>query len=470
MADILLEECKKYSYWEEALHTGAIIKEIPQGILNKISNPEYRAEEIFEKAVLEQYTIGIPDVQQIPKDKPGEFREVFINSGQDRIFLSVITNALFTITLKAGGWVSPHCLSYQKGIGTGKIVVKVSKWIIHDSKKIFRRKRFEELNRKQRRQIKKGRKIGAKADLSKYFDSVPIEFIDTIFDRFEREFGKSCIITILRKYYHQDTCYIDGKLVHRYQSLKQGCAVASWLADVLLYDMDEEMNKICNGQYVRYSDDILFVCKNHEYALGYLKARLMSFGLTLNPKKVESVYENGWITFLGFSIKGSKITISRKRLEKLREQIKEVTLKKKISMKGAVNAVNRILYIGNGEYSWATSILPIVNCEEDLITINKFLMDCIKSCKTNHKDIAGIGYEPYDEGVVIYRPNSNKTFELKDGKKIRNRYGNSNYNKKKVKHIENYYSPLCMQKNLKTHPELYKAIVREMEVNAGIAA
>ena len=42
----------------------------------------------------------------------------------------------------------------------------------------------------------------------------------------------------------------------QYQSLKQGCAVASWLADVLLYDLDRELSQM-NGYYVRYSDDML---------------------------------------------------------------------------------------------------------------------------------------------------------------------------------------------------------------------
>ena len=447
MTDTLLHECMKRKYWEEALHSG-VTKEIPKGILNNLSNPEYRAK-LFESILKEEYTIAPPKTQKIPKDKPGEFRTVYINNGVDRILLRVVTNALFNLTPH---WISKHCTSYQKGIGTGKVIQRVSKWIVNGQN--------GRLNHK----------VGCKADLSKYFDSVPIEQIDKIFNRFEGEFGKSCIITLLKKYYYQDTCWVEKELITYYQSLKQGCAVASWLADVLLYDLDEEMNRICNGQYVRYSDDMLFICDNYEFAEQYLRARLMSYGLTLNPKKVDSVYDNEWVTFLGFSIKGEKISLSKNRLNKLKKEIKKVTLKKKIFMKGAVNAVNRIIYIGNGEYSWATSILPIVNCEEDLKRINEFIMDCIKSCKTNHKDIAGIGYEPYDEGVVIYRPNSNRTFELKDGKKIRNRYGNSHYNKKKVKHIENYYSPLCMQKNLKTHPELYKAIVREMEVNAGIAA
>ena len=48
------------------------------------------------------------------------------------------------------------------------------------------------------------------------------------------------IIAILRKYYHTDLCFDpDGNLIKHYQSLKQGCAVASWLADVQNVELQE---------------------------------------------------------------------------------------------------------------------------------------------------------------------------------------------------------------------------------------
>ena len=118
------------------------------------------------------------------------------------------------------------CKSYQKGIGCGKVVQEISHKLKPNP--------YQNPNGI----------LGFKADLSKYFDSVPIEFIDDAFDQVERKIGKSKVITVLRKYYHTDLCFDpDGNLIEHYQSLKQGCAVASFLADVMLFHIDFELYK-----------------------------------------------------------------------------------------------------------------------------------------------------------------------------------------------------------------------------------
>ena len=78
--------------------------------------------------------------------------------------------------------------------------------------------------------------------MSKYFDSVPIEYVDWAFDKVEEKHGKSALIDIIRDYYHTDLYFDeDNELGEKYQSLKQGCSVAAWLADVILYHIDEKL-------------------------------------------------------------------------------------------------------------------------------------------------------------------------------------------------------------------------------------
>lgn len=62
------------------------------------------------------------------------------------------------------------CKSYQTGIGCGKVVTEVS-----------------------HRMTETGNSgcLGWKSDLSKYFDSVPIRFIDEAFDKVEAKHGQS---------------------------------------------------------------------------------------------------------------------------------------------------------------------------------------------------------------------------------------------------------------------------------------
>ena len=52
---------------------------------------------------------------------------------------------------------------------------------------------------------------------------------DKLKDLIEKKVGKSKIIDIVRKYYHTDLYFdTEGNLCERFQSLKQGCALASF--------------------------------------------------------------------------------------------------------------------------------------------------------------------------------------------------------------------------------------------------
>ena len=78
---------------------------------------------------------------------------------------------------------------------------------------------------------------------------------------------------------------VDGNLVEHYGSLKQGCAVASFLANYVLRDIDAKLSKL-DILYCRYSDDILMVGDDADKALRLLSEMLAVKGLKLNPKKL----------------------------------------------------------------------------------------------------------------------------------------------------------------------------------------
>lgn len=421
MADILFDEFINPERWQREIEI-ARLKGIPEPLLRKLVDPRYRAYiciQIHEG----NYTISPPRQQLIPKDN-GKFRTVYINEDLDRIVLSLINNIMMDL---CSDWIHPSCMSYQKGIGTGKAVKRVSRWIVNGN----------------------DNHVGYKTDLSKYFDSVPIRLIDEIFDKLERQLGKSCIIDLLRKYYHSDWCFeLEGNLIQHYQSLKQGCATASFLANVLLEDVDEKMTELCKGQYIRYSDDMLFICEDPDLRLGQLRTMLLDKGLILNPDKVEPVYKDRWVKFLGFSIKGDLITLSKNRLKNFQKEIEKRTIdNRNATLKSARNAVNHYLYKGYGKegYCWATSILPVINSGRDINELNKFIMDCLKAVETGNKDIGGLGYEHHSSGVIT-----------------RGKGRNVAANRKKVDKIEGYYTVRCMWKNLNTCRAVYDAVVRQM--------
>lgn len=420
MRDYLLEDFFESERWENAINTG-IIKGIDKGELRRLCSPEYRMM-LLNAIVSDNYEIAPPHQALIPKDN-GDFRTVYVNEGMDRIFLSIVNDMLLD---KCHENIHENCKSYQKGIGCGKIVQNVTRNI-------------EYINQND---------IGFKADLSKYFDSVPIQYIDCEFDKIERQKGKSKIIDVVRKYYHSDLCFEpDGNLIYKYQSLKQGCAVASYLADVVLYNIDEKLSKL-GGYYVRYSDDILYIGKNYEKAMKILKSELNKMNLNLNPKKVEYLQKDRWFKFLGFMIKGNLISLSKSRVKDFQKEIEKRSIKQKNTSKvQALNSINQYLYKGDGRYSWATSVLPIINCQKDIDTLNVFVMDCIRAVETKKTKLGGLG-------CVIDR--DDHTILRGTGRNVRaNRL-------KTEKKIQGYNTLRCMQNALLYSRPLYDTLVREM--------
>ena len=420
MNDILLKKFFEKERWEKALETG-VDKNMDKGELRKLCTPEVRVA-LYNAIVTDNYEIAPPHQAAIPKDN-GDMRIVYVNENVDRIFLSIVNNLFFEMFPE---FVHHSCKSYQTGIGCGKIVQEVSRQIIDTKRK----------------------EVGFKADLTKYFDSVPLRCIDEIFDRMEQKIGKSKIIDIVRKYYHTDLCFdVDGNIIEHYQSLKQGCSVASFLADAVLYKVDFILSSM-PGYYVRYSDDLLVISDNWEQSFFTLRSMLADLELTLNPKKVETLTNDKWFKFLGFNIKGSQITLSKTRVKSFQKEIEARTIKQRnISAKRALNQVNNYLYKGDGTYSWATSVLPIINVDKDIDVLNTFVMDCIRACATNKKKIGGLGSVNDKEDYTILRGT---------GKNVAaNRL-------KTEKEIDGYLSIRCMQNALLTRRAVFETLVRSM--------
>lgn len=417
--DILLSEFIKEERWQKAIESG-VDKGIDKKVLRQLCLADNRLK-LMAYIQAGAYEIAPPHIAQIPKDTPGEFRTVYINEDIDRVILSIINDMLFDM---CKGWIHPNCKSYQKGIGCAKIVTEITNKIVENPNEI----------------------VGFKNDLSKYFDNVAIQFIDAVFDKLEMKFGKSAIIDLLRKYYHQDIYFeLDGSMAMKYQSLKQGCATASWLADVLLYSMDEEMSSL-GGYYVRYSDDILYLGENYLEAKEVMTRHLYSMGLTSNPKKFQLLSKNEWFKFLGYNLRGNQRTLSAGRVKKFQKEIEARTIKDRhAGISKAVNQVNRYLYKGN--YPWATAVLATINVQKDIDTLNEFVLDCIRACATKKTKVGGLGVEITHDDYTILRG---------VGRNVKANRA------KTPKEIDGYKSLNCMRNNLLICRPVYETIVRQM--------
>lgn len=420
MTDKILQQFFDIDRWTKAIEKG-VFKDIRKDQLIRLTDEHTRVA-IADAMLRGKYEISPPHTAQIPKDN-GEFRTVYVNEPIDRVILSIANDLLFDLMPEM---LHKACKSYQTGIGCGKVVKEVSHKIVDAANNGC---------------------LGWKSDLSKYFDSVTLRYIDEAFDKVETKHGHSAVIDVLRKYYHSDLYFDENNnLQRKYQSLKQGCAVASWLADVLLYDLDEELSRL-NGYYVRYSDDMLFIGKDYEKAMSVLQQRLGEMSMTLNPKKVEYLSSDKWFKFLGFSIKGDSISLSSSRIKTFQKEIESRTIRKpNTTVSKAINSVNRYLYKGNGEFSWATQILSVCNVRKDLDELNKFVMDCLRGVETGKHKVGGLGYVKTQSNGCISR----------------GRGRNVKANRNKTNNISGYLTIGCMRNALLTSRAVYNTLVASL--------
>ena len=408
--------------WEEMLEK-AFEKRIDAGLLRQLCSPHNRLK-LLSVIVSGRYYIQVPHIARIPKDN-GDFREVFVNESIDRIFLSLYNDVMFEMY---GRLIHPACKSYQKGLSCAQTVKEISSQIAQMDNDV----------------------IGYKVDLSKYFDSVSIEIIDQALDELD---SGSPLDQIVREYYHNDYVFdADNNLVKHYGSLKQGCAFASFLANYVLRDVDAEMSKIV-PIYVRYSDDIVIIGPKADWAMLCLQTMLERKGLRLNPNKVEQLHKNQWFTFLGYNIKGSLITFSRKAIKNFQADIEARTINANCTTKQAICNVNKYLYEGvlvdDQRYSWASRFLSVCNVWEDINTLNGFVMDCIRAVDSGRHQIGGLGENKQQSAQIVQRGT---------GKNVKS---NCLYWKEKygTSHIDGYLSLGMMRNALQMGRAVYDAIL-----------
>lgn len=255
-----------------------------------------------------KYHPSIPRIVRIPKGN-GKMRELTVLPDIDRVVFSVIADIYYDLYAHL---FHHNCVSYKRGISVPGIVHEVCT------------------------KVKLG---GFKADLTKFFDSVPRDILQWNLGILSTN---SPVDTVVSEYYSTDKVYDGGVVIERYKSLSQGCAIAGILADLCLKDVDEKYSGIANV-YLRYSDDILVLDRNSENILEQLKEDLESYGLEINPKKVSLIEANTTFEFLGTRINFQQTGIGDTPMQRLKSDIKAISKRYKVhnlsSMRNCIRSI-----------------------------------------------------------------------------------------------------------------------------------
>ena len=331
-----------------------------------------------------------------------DVRKIYMMTPMDRAVAHMIYLIYYR---KFIGMSHERCVSYKNGIGTSKVAKNLSMEM--------QQKGFYE---------------GYKMDIHHYFDDVNIKTIERQLIDMKSQSHLDCLLWEL---YHDDRVMVNGELIHKHRGLIQGCAFACLLANLILKDVDE---MICNMNviYYRYSDDIIVLGrdKDTEVAMKTIKEYLKPKGLQLHPKKVQRVdARNNWFEFLGFSFKGSMISVSKKTLANLEIEIKTRTVSKTRQAHKPANKRELQKMIDDLQWYFFTAfaksqenfgmgvyLFGTVNVEHDLRALENYCKDCLRAAYTNKSNIYGLGYVNRN-GYVIdncnkgqnVRENRNKT-------------------------------------------------------------
>lgn len=350
-------------------------------VTNAIENGLYFPAPPFEDYRDKRTGDRISYEQHLKQEQSGrKVRHLAVLNVNDRICHNAISNVLYS---RFNQYTDYKNVSYKKGIGTKNVALELSDAL-----------------------VEYGNYYLIKSDLEGYFDNVPIEQIDKLFDWMESE-EPSAIWKPIRYEYHDNRIEINGEMTEKYMSLRQGNPIATLLSNLLLRHIDKEMDNY-NVFYRRYCDDIIIVSKTKEEterAFARFLEMLNEIGIGINNDKTERHTQDDWFEFLGFSFKKGMRSISEKTLRNLKLKIKTITTgyAKQLHRPCTDKEIRRMIkklqryfftaFVENQEnFGMGVYLFGTVNVEHDLRAIENYIKDCLRACKTNHYIIYGLGY------------------------------------------------------------------------------
>ena len=253
-----------------------------------------------------------------------------------------------------------------------------------------------------------------KADISNYFNSIPIPLL---LPRLRETLGEEELYAFLSSLLLEPAVRDRGKDVIEQKGIMAGTPLSAFYANLYLAPLDWYFARQ-GVPYARYSDDIIVFAPDEAGAgqwAEFIRDYLSSCGLCMNPDK-EGFFspEEGW-TFLGFHCQGNRRDISpvtakklkakmRRKARALRRWCEREDVSGEKAAKAFIRIFNRKLLEppeGN-ELSWSHWFFSMITTADTLREIDHYAQDCLRFLITGsrrksrfnarYEDLKALGY------------------------------------------------------------------------------
>ena len=324
----------------------------------------------------QEITFPLPSKAVISKQSSQKKRTVYTYPAPENTVLKLLT---WLLLRKYDGLFSGNLYSFRPGI-TAKDAVR-------------RLRRTKDINRM----------YSYKADISNYFNSVPVEKLLPMLSEALTE--DPALLNFLSGLLTEPRV-LDGsrgiteprtpeesRIIIEQKGIMAGTPLSAFYANLYLRDLDRSFAD--RGiPYARYSDDIILFAKTAEERdacaseVGHFLAER---GLSLNPdKEVFGAPEDGF-TFLGFEFREGYIDIAPVSVVKLKKKMRRKARaldrwhrRKGLSGEKAAAAFLRVFNRkllaaeGDNELSWNRWFFPVINRTDRVHEIDLYAQDCIR--------------------------------------------------------------------------------------------
>ena len=178
-----------------------------------------------------------------------------------------------------------------------------------------------------KRFVQEGRRTVVDVDLSKFFDRVNH---DVLMSRLSKRIEDKMVLSLIRRYLEAGIL-ADGVVIERHEGTPQGGPLSPLLANILLDEVDQELERRGHA-FARYADDLNVYVKSKragERVMAGLRKLFGKLRLVINEDKsaVASVFQR---QFLGFSLwvgpgKVVRHRVSKKAAKRMKTRVRQLT-------------------------------------------------------------------------------------------------------------------------------------------------